>query len=170
MTKTSQFILTLSLVIGLGCSSAPKEVEQSTAVPSKSYVDETPAFYSDTIAITTEVDTLSEKEKLALFKSILPKARKMDDYSSFTSIESVATFQNIQRLMQNYQDSSVIRMQVLQSIYKNLIQRSKEEFEVNPIDIKTKLELAGIKSEINEIIARSKQNNITLELQDTMSK
>lgn len=169
MTKTAQYILVPALAFGMGCNSSPKQVESKQETKT-SYVDETPAYYSDTLAITPMLDSLTQKQKLEMFKQILPKAKKMDDYSTFSSTESAQTFQNVLHLMQNYQDSSDIRKNNLQSIYKELLEKSKEEFEANPIDIKTKLELAAIKSEINEIIARSKQNSNTIELMDTMSK
>jgi hypothetical protein len=153
----------------IACNSAPKDKEQ-TQKSNRSVVEETPTFYSDTLPLVLKVDSLTLNEKLDLFKQILPKARRMDDYSTFSSTESVHIFQSVLNLMQTYQDSSEMRRNKLQSIYKKLLETSKEEFEANPIDIKTKLELAGIKSEINEIIARSKQNSITLELKDTVSK
>ncbi|HEY9886208.1 MAG TPA: hypothetical protein V6C96_02995, partial [Vampirovibrionales bacterium] len=121
MTKTTLTILSASIALGISCSPSPKELDQESKTLAKSYVDETPSFYSDTLVLTQVLDSMTENEKLVLFKKILPKAKKTDDYSSFSSSESIQVFQRILALMQIYQDSSANNQRILQSYYKKIL-------------------------------------------------
>jgi len=159
--RINYLIAPLCLVLAACHNQTAVETQSRTTemTESQSYTNDTIPIF-DTLALITP---LNEDVQFKLFKSVLKgtKTKKLYDFSALGNDRLLDTYRNFHQTFTHYIDSSDQRYtDFFNTFYEQLELHEQDLAETDTLEIRTKLEIARLKSDIRAGFALKKAEKL----------
>jgi hypothetical protein len=149
----------------IACNSAPVQQQAPPPAPDSGHTvtseDPMPPAYDSMFPEAQE--QLDEQTQMQIFKSVMKgvKVRELYDFSALENDRMFPTYQNLRKMLDRYRDSSDKRYTgFFSDFFGRLEQHEQKIARPDTPDIKTKLQIARIKSDIHAELASKKTAHI----------
>jgi hypothetical protein len=163
-------LMILSIFAACACNSGSSPQSQNPVKTQADPSQDAASFFTDSFplrdsAMDKQPGTLDEEKQLALFRQLLKdkKPKKAFDFSLLKEEQLLGTYRNLQSAITKYEDSSDLRYgRFFSDFFERLQQQENIMADTGQVDVRTRLEIARIKSDITTGFAlkKSQQKNI----------